>query len=99
MASVIRQAKPDKICGETRSVLCVNSMLTAIATTTKIIERLANDIEKHILSTSRIDDKLNALMKKEVHSIHAQLPTSKYHDRFDHSNNIDKVDFFCVFFF
>jgi hypothetical protein len=71
----------------------------AIATTTKIIERIANDIEKHILSTSRIGDKLNALMEMEVYSIHAQLPKSKYHDRFGHSNNIDKVDFFCVFFF
>ncbi len=97
MASVIREAKPDKICGETRSVLCVNSMLMAIATTTKIIERLANDIEKHILSNSFNSGELNALMEKEVYSIHAQLPKSKYHDRFGYSNNIDKVDFFCLF--
>jgi hypothetical protein len=99
MASVIREAKPDKICGETRSVLCVNNTLMSIATTTKIIERLANDIEKHILNKRYGRSTVNESVKLEMDSIRAHLPESKYHKNFFLLNNIDKVDLFCGFFF
>jgi hypothetical protein len=99
MPSIKRQIKLDKICGETRSVLCVNSVLTIIATSATNIERLANDIEQHILNKSHIVGRLNALVNSEMNSIRAHLPVSKYHGILPNLSNIDKVDFFCIFFF
>ncbi len=99
MPSVKRQTKPDSICGETRSVLSVKSALMVIATAAANIEELANDIEQHILNKSPIVDRLKGLVDSEMNSIPVDLPGSKYHDIFPILDNIDKVDFFCIFFF
>ncbi len=98
-ASSRRQRRADGICGDTRSVLCVNSTLVVISITAKSIERKANEIEKHILSKSIINETLNGLVKSEMIKIHSALPKPEYHLKFEDLNNIDKVDFYYRFLF
>ena len=94
MAPFRRQTELDKICFETRSVLCVNSTLMSIRKAVIHVENIANDIEKGINKSSLNFGKLYEVVEDEIELTRSILPKTAFYDKSSTQSNIDKVDFF-----
>lgn len=81
----------DNLCPEMNDVLCVEDILTSIATATRSINRTLIDIERSILENVQINDTFNRYMYYEIGLISSQLPKPQFHTLFFHSEELDRV--------